>query len=303
MDEGSWNASFYAKNCSSIKKETLTELGFMDFERIFIAFLEIGIIFTILNYLLSFFWNTRAMDVVFGFLAFLLLFTAANLLHLPVLKKLMLNVINVVVLAVFIIFQPEIRMALSKLLSVKGRAYNVIDSFDTFLESLSTIIYRFSEKRIGCLLVLENQDSLDDFSNKAVRLNAVFSPELLESIFITSTPLHDGSVIIRGTTMVAAAAILPLADDTSQLVRSMGTRHRAALGISQITDALIIVVSEETGKVSIARDGIITRGVKVDRFRGIIRSIYNPPRMKSRFQFFERLRNQLPSLKGRNLKH
>ena len=80
--------------------------------------------------------------------------------------------------------------------------------------------------------------------------------------------------------------ILPLADDLSQLGRSIGTRHRAALGISQITDALIIVVSEETGKVSVARDGIITRGIKIDRFRGIIRSIYNPPQIKKTFKLF-----------------
>ncbi len=109
-------------------------------------------------------------------------------------------------------------------------------------------------------------------------LNANFSPELLESIFITTTPLHDGAVIIRGTTLLSAATILPLADDTTQLSKSMGTRHRAGLGISQVTDALIIVVSEETGKVSIARDGIMTRGVKSDRFKGIIRSVFNPPK-------------------------
>jgi DNA integrity scanning protein DisA with diadenylate cyclase activity len=84
-------------------------------------------------------------------------------------------------------------------------------------------------------------------------------------------------VIIRDQTIVAAAVILPLAEDSSQLTRSMGTRHRAALGASQLTDALIIVVSEETGKISIARDGVMTRGVKIDRFKGIIRSIFTPP--------------------------
>src|SRR6185436_13003680 len=116
-----------------------------------------------------------------------------------------------------------------------------------------------------------------EYADKAVLLNARFSPELLETIFITSTPLHDGAVIIRGTTIISAATILPLADDSTQLSKSMGTRHRAGLGISQITDALIIVVSEETGKVSIARDGIMTRGIKIDRFKGVIRSIFTPP--------------------------
>lgn len=126
-------------------------------------------------------------------------------------------------------------------------------------------------------MVLENEESLDDYAKKAVMLNANFSSELLESIFTTSTPLHDGAVILRDLSIVAASVILPLAEDTSQITKSMGTRHRAALGASQLTDALLIVVSEETGKVSIARDGIMTRGVKIDRFKGIIRSIFNPP--------------------------
>jgi diadenylate cyclase len=263
----------------------------MDFIQIIIPLIEIIVITVLLNYLLSFFWNTRAMDVVIGFLAFLLLFAAASWLHLPVLKKLMLNIVNVVVLAVFIIFQPEIRMAFSRLLTVKGRRYNTINNFDYFLDGLVSSVYRFSEKRVGALILLENQMSLDEFANKAVLLNANFSSELLETIFMGNTPLHDGAVILRGMNLVAAAAILPLANDTTQLARSMGTRHRAGLGVSQITDTLSIVVSEETGKVSIAREGIITRGVKRDRFRGIIRSIYNPPKIEKSWKllsFFNR---------------
>jgi len=238
--------------------------------------LEIVIIAIMVYYFLSFFWNTRAMDLVFGLLAFLTLYAASSWFRLPVIQKLMLYFINVAVIALLIIFQPELRLALSKL-SVKGKKYREITAFDKFLDSLSQSIYRLSEKRIGALVLLENQDSLDEFANKAVILNAQFSPELLETIFCTDTPLHDGAMIIRGTTILSAATILPLADDSSQLSKSMGTRHRAGLGISQVTDALIIVVSEETGKVSIARDGIMTRGIKIDRFKGIIRSIFTPP--------------------------
>jgi len=248
---------------------SVIELG-----QLFISIIEIAIITVILNYLLSFFWNTRAMDVVFGFLAFLFLFAAASWLHLPVLKKLMLNIINVVVLAIFIIFQPEIRMALSRLLILKGRRYSVISDFDNFLDSLVSCVYRFSDKRVGALILLENQDSLEDFANKAVVLNARFSSELLDTIFTSTTPLHDGAVIIRSTTILAAAAILPLADDTSQLGRSMGTRHRAALGISQITDALIIVVSEETGTISLAEGGTISRYLTRESLETHLFSLY-----------------------------
>lgn len=248
----------------------------MSFLYFIVPTIEITIIAIAFYYLLSFFWNTRAMDLVFGLFAFLLIFTAARWFHLPVLQKLMLYVVNVAVIALLIIFQPELRLALSKL-SVKGKQYREITQFDKFLDSLASTIYRLSDKRIGALILLENQDSLEEYANKAVILRAEFSPELIETIFTASTPLHDGGVIIRGTTIVSAATILPLADDSSQLSKSMGTRHRAGLGSSQFTDAVIIVVSEETGKVSIARDGIMTRGIKIDRFKGIIRSIFNPP--------------------------
>lgn len=239
--------------------------------------IEVLIIAIMVYYLLTFFWNTRGMDLIFGILAFGLLYGASSVLHLPVVQKLMWYFVNVAVIAVLIIFQPELRIALSRL-SVKGKKYREITEFDKFLDSISHSIYRLSERRIGALVVLENQDSLDEFANKAVRLDAEFTPELLETIFSTTTPLHDGGVIIRGTTILSAATILPLADESAQITKSMGTRHRAGLGISQLTDALVIVVSEETGKVAIARDGIMTRGVKIDRFKGIIRSVFTPPK-------------------------
>lgn len=253
--------------------------------------LEILIIAVLVYQLLAFFGNTRAMDLIYGLLAFIALFAITYWIHFPVLQKLMLYFVNVAVLALLIIFQPEIRLALSKL-SVKGRKYRELTEFDRFLESLSQSIYRLSAKKIGAIVILENQDSLDEYANKAVHLNASFSSELLESIFSTDTPLHDGAVIIRGTMVLSAATILPLADDAPQLAKSMGTRHRAAVGITQVSDALAIVVSEETGKVSIARDGIITPGVKIDRFKGIVRSIFNPPQMnfEGGFHPLERLK-------------
>ncbi len=220
------------------------------------------------------------MDLILGIIVFLSLFMLANWLHFPVLESIMRNFVNVAVIAILIIFQPEIRLALSKL-SVKGKKYEKLSEFDRFLDSLSNSIYRMSERRIGALVLIENQDSLDEYANKAVPLHAQFTSELIESIFAQTSPLHDGAVIIRGITIVAAAAILPLADDTGQITRSMGTRHRAALGITQHSDALSIVVSEESGKVSIARDGIMTRGIKADRFKGIIRSIFTAPQSES----------------------
>ncbi len=251
----------------------------MRFFQLFIPPLEILLIASIIYYLLSFFWNTRAMDLMLGILACLFLYALSSFFNFQVIHELMEHFISVAVIGLLILFQPELRLALSKL-SLKGKKYKEITEFDRFLESMSQSVYRMSEKRIGALILLENQDSLDEYANKAVLLNAQFSPELLETIFMTNTPLHDGAVIIRGTVIISAATILPLADDSSQISKSMGTRHRAGLGISQLTDALIVVVSEETGKVSIAREGIMTRGVKIDRFKGILRSIFNPPEVR-----------------------
>lgn len=258
----------------------------MDFSHILIPLLEIVAIAVILNYLLKLFWGTRAMDVVFGFLAVLLLFLLVSWFHFPVLEKIMVNVVNVAVIAIFIIFQPEIRLAFSKLRLV-GKKYREINDFDTFLDHLSSSVYRLADKQIGALIVLENQDSLEEYASSAVRMNSDFSSELLESIFMTTTPLHDGAVVIRGNSIVAAGVILPLAHETSQLSKTMGTRHRAALGASQKSDALIIVISEETGKVSIAREGIMTRGVKVDRFRGIVKSVFTPPEHPKKEKFWK----------------
>jgi uncharacterized protein (TIGR00159 family) len=248
----------------------------MSFFHAFTPFIEVMIIAIMLNYLLSFFWNTKSMDLVLGFFAFLFILAASSWLNLPVLHKIMVLIGNVAVIAIIIIFQPELRVALSKL-SLKSRRYREVTEFDKFLDQLAGSVYKMSERKIGALIAVENEDSLEEYAQKAVMLNAEFSPELLETIFAPTTPLHDGAIILRDKEILAAAVILPLAEDASQLAKSMGTRHRAGLGLSHMTDALVIVVSEETGKVSIAREGIMTRGVKVDRFKGIIRSIFNPP--------------------------
>jgi diadenylate cyclase len=241
--------------------------------------IEVGVMALALYYLFSFFWNTRAMDLILGFVAFIAIFMFATWFSLPVLQQLMFYFVNSAAIAILIIFQPELRLALAKL-SVKGKRLDELSDFERFLDSLTHSVYRMSDKRIGAIILLENQDTLDEYATKGVLLNAEFSSELLESIFISSSPLHDGAVIIRGTNIVAASCILPLADESLQVSRSMGTRHRAALGISQIRDTLAIVVSEETGRVSVARDGIMTRGVKMDRFKGIVRSIFNPPKVE-----------------------
>ncbi len=237
--------------------------------------IEIGVIAIILNYLLSFFWNTRSMDLLVGLLAFFVMFAISSVLHLPILYTIMSNLMNVAAVGLLMIFQPELRVALSRL-SLKGKRYREVTQFDKFLDQLTNSVYRLAAKRVGALIALEHNDKLDEFAQKAVVLNARFSSELLETIFTNSTPLHDGAVIIRDMTIVAAAVILPLADESPKVTRAMGTRHRAALGISQTTDAMVIVISEESGKVTLAREGEFTQtGVHPEKFRGVIHSIFS----------------------------
>jgi diadenylate cyclase len=240
------------------------------------SFFEILIISVMMNYLLAFFWNTRALDTFIGLSAFITLYALSSWLDFPVLHQILILLTNVALIAVIVIFQPELRVALSKL-SFKGRRYKEIQEFDQFLDSLAKSVYNFSDKGIGALIAIENEDSLEEFGPKGVLMHARFSAELLESIFITSTPLHDGAVLMREKEIIAAAAILPLTQG-SGLAKSMGTRHRAAIGLSEISDAIVIVVSEETHYVSVARDGILTKNIKIDRFKAILRSIFAPER-------------------------
>ncbi len=244
---------------------------------IFLPLIEILFIACMLNYLVSFFWKTKSMDLALGFVAFFLVLGVSSWINLPVLHKILLFAGNLAPLAVVILFQAELRTALSKL-SWKGSRYQEMTAFDKFLDQFTSSVYRMSEKQIGALIAIEKNDSLEEFVQKAVLLHAQFSSELLETIFVSRTPLHDGGVIMRNQTILAAASIFPLAEDSAELGRAtMGTRHRAALGLSQTVDALIVVVSEETGKVSIAREGVMTRGIRSDRFKAILRTIFATP--------------------------
>jgi len=255
---------------------------------------EIFILSIFINYILSFLWNTRSMDLFLGLLGFLILIFISSWFNLPILQKIVYVVANVAIVAIVIIFQPELRTALSKFGVKRKKGHENLVS-EQFIHQLVETVYKFAERRTGALIVIENQVSINDFLKQSTTLDALFSPELLESIFLPASPLHDGAVLIKNKRLFAAGAILPLADDSQASLKGTGTRHKAALGASMETDALIIVISEEKGEVSIAREGILTKGLKQDRFKSILESLYNndiPSRVpqKKNFQFIEWLR-------------
>jgi diadenylate cyclase len=161
----------------------------------------------------------------------------------------------------FILFTPELRRALERIGSQKitklGELSDATEARRT-IQDLKRSILHLSKRRVGALLVFERRSGLGDIAATGIQLNAKLSGALIENIFEPNTPLHDGAVVIRDTTVIAASCLLPLSDDT-KVARELGTRHRAALGVSSASDCVVIVVSEETGAISVARDGKLIR--------------------------------------------
>ena len=193
-----------------------------------------------------------------------------------------------------ILFQPELRKALERMgrsrVFKKSGTKTEGEEKDVIISEIMQTIKDLSKRRVGALIVFEQQTGLQDVIETGTRLNAEISAPLLENIFEPNTPLHDGAVVIRDTEIMAAACILPLAE-ASAVSRELGTRHRAAVGLSENTDAIIIVVSEETGIVSMARDSVLTRPLTVQALEEILNEIYSnrAPRV---FSFLKNLKKE-----------
>jgi diadenylate cyclase len=187
------------------------------------------------------------------------------------------NAIPALLIAIPVIFQPELRKALERL----GRAGGLIDrplreaAANRVISQVARACRLLAERRHGALIILERNTGLQDYVDTGVEVDAQVSAELLMTIFFPNTALHDGAVIIREDVIVAAAVVLPLSAE-SMLDRDLGTRHRAALGISEQTDAIAIVVSEQTGAISVAHNGRIVRHLDDSRLRNILQRLYGP---------------------------
>jgi diadenylate cyclase len=188
------------------------------------------------------------------------------------------NIITATVVAIPIIFQPELRRALERV----GRAgIRTLFSRDPgfsddeqIIEAICAAAARLSERRHGALIVLERNDLLDEFIDTGVPLDSAVSPQLFLTVFWPKTELHDGAVIIRRDRVASAASVLPLSSGRNLTDRKLGTRHRAGLGISEISDALCVIVSEETGRISVANRGRMLRRLDANRLRTILNAFY-----------------------------
>ena len=225
--------------------------------------------------------ETRAEQLIKGMVAVLLLFLFANWLEIKTLKFLMETVLRNAVLALLVVFQPELRRALeqvgrSKLSNLTvfnpqneeavGRI-RLIRLIDAICDSCAFL----SKQKMGALIVIERTTKLGEIIKTGTIIDSDPSMELIGSVFYTNSPLHDGAMVIRGGKLYAAGCFLPLSD-RADIQRTLGTRHRAALGMSENSDALIIVVSEETGVISMARNGRLERNYTLDRLNEELRT-------------------------------
>jgi diadenylate cyclase len=233
--------------------------------------LDIAIVALLLYWLLSLIAGTSAATLVRGILTLLALgFFLSNVFQLTMLQFLLRASIPALIFAIPVLFAPELRRALEQL----GRAgsliprTNVISTNTRLADTVAAAAQQLAERRFGALLVIERSTPLGDFSASGVGVDALLSSELLLNIFWPNSPLHDGAVIIRGDRVVAAAIVLPLA--RSPTVEHMGTRHRAAIGITEVSDAIAVVVSEETGNISLANAGRMVRNLSEPRLRKVL---------------------------------
>ncbi len=237
--------------------------------------LEILILAVVIYYALRFIRGTRGWAVVTGFLVVILTFVLiTSLLDLEVLRWLMVSFLAFFSVSVVVIFQPELRRMLAELgnLPMFATAHEQRESIEVIIQTAE----RLSEVRIGALIAIEQSIQLQEAVGSGIPVNCDATPEMLEAIFFPNNAIHDGGVILKGDRIAFAACIFPLTQ-RQDLSKSLGTRHRAAIGLSEETDAIIVVVSEETGAVSYAYKGQLTRGVELEALRSFLTSVLVTP--------------------------
>ena len=237
--------------------------------------LDIGLVTLLFFVILTQFRGTQAGTVLRG-IAILIVVVALlnNLTRLPAISWILRTILPALLIVVPVIFAPEIRRTLERVGRVDffRRAYPASD-VPPYIQAVVTAAKRLSERRHGALIVLERDVGLDDFASTGMRLDADVSPELLLQIFYPNTPMHDGAVILHRDRMLAAGCVVPLSSGnelSASTERRMGLRHRAALGISEVSDAVAVVVSEETGILSVAHNGRMIRRLDPQRLQNVL---------------------------------
>ncbi|MDY3927769.1 MAG: diadenylate cyclase CdaA [Clostridia bacterium] len=244
--------------------------------------IDVAIVAILVYQLLKMIRETRALQLVKGIAILFLLVPISAWMNLTAVNYILKNVMQIGLFSIVVIFQPELRSLLERV--GRSKVGKLIDfaspqmeesKIQQLIDEIVTATVNLSTSKTGALIVFERETKLGDIVKSGAVLNADVSSSLLENIFVPNTPLHDGAVIIRGDKIHTAACVLPLTSNTN-LSRELGTRHRAALGMSEVSDAMVVVVSEETGKISIALNGSLTRNLNGDTLKKALERALTP---------------------------
>ena len=260
----------------------ITELSFLIQRLDLLSLLDIFLVTLIFFLLLSLVRGSQAVVLLRGMIVlFLSIAVLSRLLELSAVSWLLRTALPALLFAIPVIFAPEIRRALERL----GRAGTLLTpstepgEIEARIDAIASAAQRLADLQHGALIVIEREIALDEYIETGVRIDAVTSPELLLQIFHVNTPLHDGAVVLRDERVMAAACVMPLSASgtlSRSPDRQMGLRHRAALGISEVSDAVAVVVSEERGAISVAHRGRMIRRLDQTRLRNILIAFYRP---------------------------
>lgn len=265
---------------------------FLDIIKKFTIFdgLDILIVAYVLYRMILLIRGTRAVQLLKGVIVILLATVVSNVLHLHALNWLLDKILTIGLFAIPVIFQPELRRALEQLGRGSFFSRTIHEATDVDLNNVINEITKstqiLSKNKIGALLVLERETGLSEYMETGISIDALVSSELLINIFIPNTPLHDGAVMVRRNRIIAASCYLPLSDNRD-ISKELGTRHRAAIGLSEHSDAVVVIVSEETGQISLAINGEIMRNLDEKSFREMLANLLIQPKT-SGLSFFRK---------------
>ena len=247
--------------------------------------LDIAIVAFLVYTVLGFIRETRAEQLAKGLLVLVVVTLLSDIFHLYTLHWILSNLMTVGLLALVVLFQPELRRALEKL--GRSKFINITGDVDkadakSIVTEMSKAIELMSASRTGALMVIERETTLNDIVETGTIIDAAISTEMIGNVFYEGAPLHDGAVIVRGGRLYAAGCVLPLTQN-KKLGKELGTRHRAGIGITEASDALVIIVSEETGVISLAQNGELTRFVDVKKIEKTLLGLYLQEEQKGIF--------------------
>ena len=262
-----------------ILRDILVFLQSGDIWRHVLDLIDIGLVAFFLYRLFLLIRGTQAVQLMFGVLLLALIGLLANLLDLRLLSCIFRTTAPAILVGIIVLFQPEIRRALDQFgrIGFIGRplAHYNLQIFNRMVDEVIRATTKLTQRFTGALIVFEKETGLENYANSGIRINGELTAEFLEAIFFPNSPLHDGAVIVRGNQILAAGCVLPLAEEGTVRER-MGTRHRAGLGLSMQTDAVVLILSEELGQIAVAHEGKLLRNLDPDRLRQVLTSLLQP---------------------------